>query len=438
MVSLSTISRRFAFFFIDFLKGSPIRKHLSDIRRNMENPKGLNELREKRISDLLSHVIETVPFYESIPQYGKLSDFPVIDKNLIRDNFEQFRSSAYRNKKQFSAVTSGSTGTPFKVFQDGTKKRRNYADTIYFAKLAGFELGYKLIYMKIWPFERMKSALHYRLQNMIPVDVIKLNEPQIDELINRMEKSNQIHGFLGYASAYETMCKILDRRQNVKIKSRVQSIIAISESMNDYTRDRMQHYFNCPAISRYSNLENGILSQQMKNSQKFLINTASYHVEILDLHSNSPVKAGETGRIVITDIYNYAMPFVRYDTGDLGAIETDLETGLHYFSKVEGRKLDQIFDTGGNLVSSYIMYKVMWKYTEIDQYQIIQVSKTEYVMKINAHKFERNEEIITDYKKYLGDDADFKLQFVDEIPMLASGKRQKLVNLYAKSKQDAS
>ena len=434
MISL----RQIIFYTLDFIKGSPIRNHLSDIQRNLQNPNSSKVFQEKRLSSLLAHVIETVSFYESIPQFAKLSDFPVINKNLIRNNFEQFRSSLYRNKKLFSAITSGSTGTPFKIFQDGNKKLRNYADTIYFAERGGFKLGNKLIYMKIWPIERMKSSWHYRLQNMIPVDVIKLNDSQVDTLLSEMESSSQVHGFLGYASAYETMCKILDRRQNAKIASRVKSIIAISESLNDYTKERMQHYFNCPAISRYSNLENGILSQQEKNSSRFLINTASYHIEILDINSNNPVNQGETGRIVVTDLFNYAMPFVRYDTGDLGAMEIDQKTGLQYFTKVEGRKLDQIFDIEGNLVSSYIMYKNMWKYTEIDQYQIIQISKTGYVMKINAQKFERNEELIADFKQYLGNDADFQLEFVDEIPMLASGKRQKLVNLYAKSKQDAN
>ena len=48
-------------------------------------------------------------------------------------------------------------------------------------------------------------------------------------------------------------------------------------------------------------------------------------------------------------------------------------------TKIEGRKLDQIYNTKGELISSYIVYKNMWNYTEIEQYQLIQREKNKYV-----------------------------------------------------------
>jgi phenylacetate-CoA ligase len=135
---------------------------------------------------------------------------------------------------------------------------------------------------------------------------------------------------------------------------------------------------------------------------------------------------------VLTDLFNFAMPLVRYDTGDLGIIERD--AGNLYLSRVEGRKLDILFDTKGNVVSSYIMYKNMWQYTEIDQYQLIQTGEKTYLFKINCPgKFKREEQLVNEFLCYLGNDAEFKVEYVNEIPLLDSGKRRKTVNLYKKT-----
>ena len=124
-----------------------------------------------------------------------------------------------------------------------------------------------------------------------------------------------------YASALEEVCKYLDNSSTSgSIKNlRAASIMAQSEALTNETRERLQKYFNCTPCSRYSNLENGIIAQQtLHDNDLFLINRASYFEEILKMDSDIPVKPNELGRIVVTDLFNYAMPFIRYDTGDIG------------------------------------------------------------------------------------------------------------------------
>ena len=75
----------------------------------------------------------------------------------------------------------------------------------------------------------------------------------------------------------------------------------------------------------------------------------------------------------------------------------------------------------------------MWQYTEIEQYQLVQTHIKSYEFKINCPSgFKRQEQLVAEFKSYLGDDADFKVIYVDEIPLLDSGKRRKTVNLYYK------
>lgn len=428
-------ARADVFWLKDSLTGRQIRKYFKDISFILEgSPESIN-LRNEYLNALLRQATGNCRFYSGYKDFTDLKIFPVINKNLIRENQSAFMADNFKDKKLYSATTSGSTGTPFRIFHDRNKKLRNYADTLYFAGLTGYKPGQRLVYMKIWVKEKMRSPFAYRMQNIYPVDVIRLNDVQIAHLIRKMEKQKCPFSILGYASALESVCRYLDKINSGKVKTEICSVIAISEALNDYTRSAVKKYFGVNAFSRYSNLENGIIAQQAPGVRgKFLLNTASYHLEILNMESDEPVSEGETGRIVITDLFNYAMPMIRYDTGDIGSIGSDeIKTGRKYLTTVEGRKLDLLYDTCGNLVSSFLVYKNMWRYTEIDQYQLIQESEKKYIFRINIKsKFMKETQLVEEFKYFLGIDADFTVEYVSEIPLLSSGKRRKIVSMLKK------
>ena len=92
--------------------------------------------------------------------------------------------------------------------------------------------------------------------------------------------------------------------------------------------------------------------------------------------------------------------------------------------------MDVIYNTNNELVSSFIITNGMWKYYEILQYQFIQKTSNEYIFKINCPEgFSREKELELDFKNLLGSDARINFEFVNEIPLLSSGKRKKVVNL---------
>lgn len=209
-------------------------------------------------------------------------------------------------------------------------------------------------------------------------------------------------------------------------------MICISESLPEEVKQRIAANFGCKVVSRYSNIENGIIAQQIDSSTPyFRINTSSYLIEIFDTEKDEVLPYGASGRIVVTDYFNTSMPMIRYDTGDMGSVELVEIDGIptEVISKIEGRKLDQIFNTQRELISSYIVYRNMFEYKEIDQYQLIQKLANSYVMKITAKNgFNRESRLIEEFKSLLGQDADFRIEYVDEIPLLNSGKRKKVVN----------
>jgi phenylacetate-CoA ligase len=432
--------RKTFFYFLDKIKGNPVLEHLRQIQmiNDSEDIHLMDNYQANQLNIILTESTRNTLFYKKYNP-DDITNFPVINKSIIKANENLFISEKYDKKKLIRNVTSGSTGTPFPSYRDINKKNRNTADVLYFGKQAGFEIGEPLFYLKIWSSANRKSRIKRFIENIYPIDVINLSGSNVRKFIGKLLNVKANIHINGYSSALEEVCKYLDGNTFEKLKNKsIKSIITQSEAVSDETKKRLEKYLNCKVCSRYSNLENGILAQQtINNNDNFKINNASYYIEILKVDSDEPVKPNEYGRIVITDLYNFAMPFIRYDTGDIGrfGINEDGSINKFYFSDIQGRKLDLLLDTKGNVVSSYIMYKNMFKYPEIDQYQLIQEDKKKYRFIISSKNGFKKEKIIKDELiTFLGDDAIFEVEYIDEIPLLDSGKRRKIVNNYIKNK----
>ncbi len=429
-MKLSELLRNKAFWFLDSLKGGKKRNHYNEIKFIVENPTAQKVIdsKKEKLQDILKHASGTTNYYKDYEKFSSIEDFPIVNKNIIRDNLENFESQEYINQPKFTFSTSGSTGTPFKVYQNTNKRIRNMADTVFFSEMAGFRVGNKLTYFRLWNAFEKKSFVARVMQNIVPVDVFELKDKgRIDDVIQKLSKSKSSNSWLGYASAYEEICKHLDQQQSSVIPNKLKSAVAMSERLNDYTKQTINKYFGTEVVSRYSNVENGILAQQPLGDKKhFIINEASYFVEILALDSNERVENGKPGRIVITDLYNYCIPMIRYDTGDIGI--KDVIDDQPVFTEVSGRKIDVIYNTKGEIITINLVLLVN-NYPELKQCQLIQKAEGTYHFKLNFEKeFKREDEFLNEFKVYLGEDAKISIEYVDEIPLLASGKRRVMVN----------
>jgi phenylacetate-CoA ligase len=260
-----------------------------------------------------------------------------------------------------------------------------------------------------------------------------MKDVDIRELLKKFENDHSTKSLLAYSSALQAIFKYMDHNASKPPKVRFKSIIAVAESLNDYVIDSALKYFGAKVISRYSNSENGIFAQQNvhRNNRDYDINCASYYFEILDLEKDVPAKPGEMGRIVVTDLFNYCMPLIRYDTGDVGIIIQDKKTDqAPVFNRIEGRKMDLFTNTKGEYISSHIIHHIL-QYDSIEQFQFIQENQKEHLIKLkvsNEFGEENKIRLIKQYKEYFGEDAVIKIEFVENIPLLSSGKRKLVIN----------
>jgi phenylacetate-coenzyme A ligase PaaK-like adenylate-forming protein len=428
--------RNKTFWLFDYIKGGYIRNHYREIKFILENYHSEKsvKLREGYLSNLLNHAASTTPFYKSYQNTVSLAGFPIINKSIVKNNFESFKSLPYnKSKNNFKVTSSGSTGTPFKLYQDKNKHYRNFADTIYFAERAGFKLGTQLIYMRVWTSLNKKSTFLAWMQNIKMQNIINLDNKELSKLIKTLTNNN-VKGIISYASSLEAICKYLDKIKSDPLDCNLNSIISGAEHLNEYTKVAIQKYFKTPVVSRYSNAENGIFAQQnLFGDNDFDINWASYFIEILKFDKDVPVKSGELGRVVVTDLFNYCMPIIRYDTGDVACIDLN-DNKIPVFKSVEGRKLDLVYNTKGELISSFVIGGLMKNYSSLNQFQFIQVGKKDYIFKLNTtQEFNEESQLKSMFKEHLGIDSNIKIEYVDEIPLLASGKRRLVVNDYIKS-----
>lgn len=428
--------RNKGFWMLDSLKGSLVRKAYDEIRAfditGSENP-SIRKYQEKHWQELKERAVNNTEFYAPFAA-GGFKDFPVINKNDIRTQQDRFLSSVYSKDKLFQMSTSGSTGTPFVCYQNGGKKKRVNAEIIYYSEKVGYKLGENLSYIRTVVKQVKKSNIRQFLQNQTLINCGYLNDEGIEEMIGRicrLSKKGPVT-LLGYGSTYTAMKEYVLRKEIKTFPDlRVTGLISGSDMLFDETREIVRRAFGgAPMVSRYSNEENGVLGQDEGENNVFPINEADYIVEILDDDGNA-VEDGIQGRIVVTDLYNYAMPMIRYDTGDFAAVELKDINGRkkRCLTNFSGRKVDVIFSTEGKALSPYVITNYMWSFPDITQFQVVQTDAKRYRLKLNVPKtFTREDEVTGLMKQLLGQDAEVVVERVEEIPVLASGKRRYIVN----------
>ena len=432
-MKLLEFARGSVFWILDALKGGKVKSALTTLHNcedGIWSEEKIKEYQMEQVQRLLTHAKSTVPFYR-YQTSTDLRDWPVVNKNVLRSSGDAVLSSQYTKDSLIAMSTSGSTGTPFTCWQNVDKKKHVNAETLYYNGKTGFAIGRRIIYLRSVVAETQKSAFQQFSQNIYLLDCTDLSDKGIEEKLEYIRKHTSHCGamMMGYSSTLDAFRKYFEKNGYDNAKGcNLYGIVGGSPMLYDETRAAMEKAFGCRCYSRYANEENGFLGQDDKENNVFLMNRADYFTEVLMLDSDEPAQLGEIGRIVITDLWNYAMPMIRYDTGDVGAWVRYQGTERLAIGNFGGRSVDMIFNAAGETVSPHSISTAMWAYKNVQQYQFAQIGKGQYEMRLNAVSAVNEEQLIADLKKVVGEEATIALKYYDEIPVLASGKRRYIVN----------
>ncbi|WP_043501242.1 hypothetical protein [Georgenia sp. SUBG003] len=426
-MNLSAAARNRTFWAVDRLKGSPARRSLGDVEAILAAPRSpeVRDFLDRRLRRLLAHAAATVPHLAGCDP-DDLGSFPVVRKALMRDGGADFLSRPYLGAQLSETATSGSTGAPFRVLRDDVKVRRNFVDALALARAAGYDVGMPMFYLRR---EHPTSPLRALASNLLDVDVGDLRAGAAPEVVARIRRTRGPVALMGYASGLEALCRELEARG--RPLDHVTCVISLAESPSEHLYRAAPEWFGRELTARYSDVELGLLAQQRTGERPYRVNVASHHVEVLDLHRDVPAGPGQLGRIVVTDLFNRAMPFVRYDTGDLGrfGVLPDGTPDATVLEEVTGRINDQIYDTADRLVSVLGIVRDWGAYRGIEEWQFVQTGSGSYLFRQRATvDADRDRALADEFRSYLGRDARIEMRYVDSIPLLRSGKRRAFAN----------
>jgi phenylacetate-CoA ligase len=211
------------------------------------------------------------------------------------------------------------------------------------------------------------------------------------------------------------------------------AIIAISEIVTADARALVRERFGCSIAQIYACAEMGCIAVQSPDDDQCVVCEESVFVELLD-EAGEPVRPGEPGRVVLTSLYNYATPFIRYEIGDYAVwSETSAPSApaLARLERVEGRARNALVGQDGRRLWAHAVLKMeLFELFKTQQLQIRQTGPSAITINYIANDLDAPPESQAAeryFTRLLGQPITLNLETVAEIPRPPGGKREQIV-----------
>lgn len=421
---MRSLIRKYAFWFLDFLKGQTIRKNFRDIKRIIDE-KNMDKI---KLKEILQYTSKNSEYYRDI-NYKELENFPVVNKSILQKEYDKILIGDKEEKGLHWTCTSGSTGTPLKLPQNKSKRNRTKADLIFFNKKAGWEIGDKYVFIRSWSKQYSMSKLRIFAQNFIMFDTNNFDEKEMEKLRNLLKKDKKIKCILGYSSAIINFARYVSQNGDDASMFNVKLIVTASDELTVKGEEIIRKTFECKVVNRISNEEHGVLGMRFDSDNYFTLNTASYYFELLKIDSDLPAKQGEIGRLVVTDLYNKKFPLIRYDIGDLAiGIAYDRNGSVSLLKSFEGRSKDIVHTANGVAITSVTLSTHICIYDNVEKYQL-EVSGENKKLKIVLKDKSLGLGKLENEMFELFGRENFEIEIVDNIQIEKNGKYKVIKNI---------
>ncbi len=189
----------------------------------------------------------------------------------------------------------------------------------------------------------------------------------------RQLRDNRIHFLFGHSHSLFVFANFVRLRQIQDLD--IRGIVATSMVLLDHESSVIESVFGCQVTNRYGCEEVGLIACECETHEGLHMNIDHLYVEVLR-EDGSPSAPGEDGRIVVTDLINRGMPFIRYEVGDIGKTsdrECSCGRGLPLLEKITGRMADFLVRLDGSLVAGVsLVERTLTAFPGISQLQIVQ------------------------------------------------------------------
>lgn len=388
---------------------------------------------------LLSHAYQHVPYYNKVfrqlkmkpSEIGSVEDLkklPVLKRTQVATMPTELRAQNFPTNL-LPYQTSGTTSTPVQFYRDLNDYAWGTAAMLRGFRWAGFKLWSKKA--MIWNFRRNElQDIRFKFFNLLArrlaISVFQFSQPTMG-LISSALRSYDPQFIIGYSSALYLLAKYcLDKGLEM---ARPKAIFSTSSKLLPGQRRAVEEAFCCEVYDWYASRE--MLTIASECSHHSGLHVASDHVVLEFVKEGEHVAPGEEGRILVTNLHNYAMPFIRYDIGDVGKPSRDscvCGRGLPLMESVEGRTYE-IFVTSDGSFTTLRDFDTFFEDIPVREFQVIQNSPDEIYVRVvkDIGYAQRHTAFIENNLKWAGK-AKIVVEIVDSIPFERSGKKKYLIS----------
>jgi phenylacetate-CoA ligase len=251
-----------------------------------------------------------------------LENWPVLEKEAVRSDPRSFVADGWNPKQMFPAYTSGTTGTPVKLWRTRDTMRSLYA--LSSARTKGWhgitaedrwaKLGGQVVTPgdrrepPFWVWNAALNQLYMSTYHLAP-DLI---EHYLEALVQYRVKY-----LFGYTSSVFALAHEALRLNRRDIKLKV--VITEAEPLFEHQRRAIAEAFQCPVRETYG------MGEMVTAASECAEGTLHQwpEVGVMEvLENNLPVADGEFGELVCTSLLNSEMPLIRYRVGDRGRFKS--------------------------------------------------------------------------------------------------------------------
>ncbi len=406
----------------------------------------LEEFQLTSLRQLLAHATATCPYYgETWQGLGldaeacqSLSDFtrwPLIGRDTIRQHRLKMRTTTEIHR--MTKATGGSSGEPLQFDLDSGSNDRRTAMMWRGYNWAGGAPGTRQLYVwgtpvgNIPTWKRFKMDLHHRFDNHL---ILSCFEFTPDKMRQHFERMNRYRAdvIVAYTNPLYEFARFIQSEGLTPVSPR--SIIVGAEKLHGFQRELIEQIFKAPIFETYGSREFMLIGAECEKHHGLHLSLENLLVEVLD-DDGSPTPAGQEGNVVVTDLFNYGMPFIRYVNGDRAVAGFEMCScgrGLPLLKQVVGRQLDTLDTPDGRKIPGEFFPHLIKEFPTIRRFQVVQEKVELITVKLVAEggnlTLTDRDHLMNEIRKCTGTAVDVQLQFVDDIPLTHAGKLKVVVH----------
>lgn len=364
---------------------------------------------------------------EALQSWDDLKHLPILTKDDIRENPLSMLAEGEIIKNLIPRKTSGSTGVSLNFFVKDREFQFKRGVTVYRDEWTGWKLGdwRAMVWGNPSYLENWRSRLRNSfLERMFSLDTLKMNEAMMHDFYKEIsiKKPSLLFGHAHSLYLFADFWK-----KNGYPLYKFKGILSTAMVLHDYERALCEEIFQTPVFNRYGCEEVSMIASECEAHEGLHINTDNLIVEILK--DGREAEPGEEGMLIITDLTNLAMPFIRYQVGDLAIPSSKVcSCGRTYplLERISGRVADYLLTPGGEWVSGISLTENFATLIPgLKQVQIVQEDRESVLLRIvKGGEFGESslQEIKNLIEKRFGPRMNFNLEFVDLLLPEPSGK----------------